>query len=164
MSKKEDLIFDMDVSYEEINDALVDETNNENTKIANINSVPVQTSEKISSKQIESINKKLLNIILGNNLSFKIVESNEFQELFDSVRSGSYKLPCPQTTYAIISDTGPNIKAAVGLLNENILKLPCASHKLNLCVGVLSKQKKKKGKVDSNNNESFFIREYDSNG
>lgn len=47
--------------------------------------------------KVEKINEKLINFIIKKNLSFNIVDSVEFQELLDSVKSGYYKLPCRQT-------------------------------------------------------------------
>ncbi|CAF1096031.1 unnamed protein product [Brachionus calyciflorus] len=219
------------------------------------NTLQKEPKEKLSSKQKEIINKKLLNFIIKQNLSFNIVESDDFQEFIEAIRSDFYILPCRQTvrnsylpkmvenvkkslekeisdvlfgstttdcwvsnsnnsymvvtyhyisdqiefksrvlslkyldedhdatylssslievmvewdtidkTYAVISDSGSNIKLAVSLLNDEILKLPCSAHKINLCVSDLFKHKKIKIKIDKNNNEIYYVREYDKDG
>lgn len=81
-AKKRKLDFDDDSDFDE---EIIEDNNN------------TPTNDKSSAKQKENINKKLINFILRNNLSFNLVESEEFQELFDAVRPGFYSLPCRQT-------------------------------------------------------------------
>ncbi|RMZ99161.1 hypothetical protein BpHYR1_006729 [Brachionus plicatilis] len=47
--------------------------------------------------KIEKINEKLISFIIANNLPFNIVNSEEFQELLDTIKSHYYQLPCRQT-------------------------------------------------------------------
>ena len=50
-----------------------------------------------SRKKMDQINDKLIKFILNNNLSFNLVESEDFQSFIDSVRKNFYKLPCRQS-------------------------------------------------------------------
>ncbi|RNA33280.1 hypothetical protein BpHYR1_021262 [Brachionus plicatilis] len=43
------------------------------------------------------LSSKLISFIIANNLSFNIINSEEFQELLDTIKSHYYKLPCRQT-------------------------------------------------------------------
>ncbi|RNA38774.1 Leucine- glutamate- and lysine-rich 1, partial [Brachionus plicatilis] len=51
----------------------------------------------VSDLKIEKINEKLISFIIAINLPFNIVNSEEFQELLDTIKSHYYKLPCRQT-------------------------------------------------------------------
>lgn len=41
----------------------------------------------------------------------------------------------------MVNDSGANVKAAIKLMDNNIIKLPCAAHRLNLVVGDILKVK-----------------------
>lgn len=98
-AKKRRLDFDDDdedsnntkhVLLDTINDENKDSSNNENQN-------DEQKSEKINSKKKDLINQKLVAFIIKNNLSFNLVESEEFQDFIEAIRPGYYKLPCRQT-------------------------------------------------------------------
>ncbi|CAF1078285.1 unnamed protein product [Brachionus calyciflorus] len=67
--------------------------------------------------------------------------------------------------YGVVTDSAANIKAALELFSGNIQRIPCAAHKLHLCVNDLFKIKNIKFKLDKERNrEMAFIRDVDKDG
>ncbi|CAF1106996.1 unnamed protein product [Brachionus calyciflorus] len=91
-------------------------------------------------------------------------DSHSSDYLHDSLVSIMREWNVLNKTFAINTDSGANMKGAVAKFSNDMLKLPCAAHKLNSCVTDLLNIKKIKIKIDKNNNQKFFIREYDKLG
>ena len=66
---------------------------------------------------------------------------------------------------AIVIDSGANITSAIEKFPASIQKLPCAGHRINLCVNDLFKEKKiKTVKNNINNHEQIFVKTFNAEG
>ncbi|CAF0706276.1 unnamed protein product [Brachionus calyciflorus] len=83
-------------------------------------------------------------------------DSHSSDYLHDSLVSIMREWNVLDKTFAINTDSGANMKGAVAKFSNDMLKLPCAAHKLNSCVADLLNIKKIKIKIDKNNNQKFF--------
>ena len=61
--------------------------------------------------------------------------------------------------FAFVTDSAPNKVKGIQLFGENVLWLPCAAHRLNLCVQDIFEQKE-----IEENQRKFYVKLFDNNG
>ncbi|XP_065672004.1 uncharacterized protein LOC136089842 [Hydra vulgaris] len=66
--------------------------------------------------------------------------------------------------FALVTDSGANIFFAVNKFDENVLKIPCAGHRLNLVVNDLLNTRDIKVKKLKNGSKCYEVKDYDGNG
>ncbi|XP_065681569.1 zinc finger BED domain-containing protein 4-like [Hydra vulgaris] len=66
--------------------------------------------------------------------------------------------------FALVTDSGANIFSAVNKFDDNVLKIPCAGHRLNLVVNDLLNARDIKVKKFKNGSKRYEVKDYDGNG
>ncbi|CAF1076091.1 unnamed protein product [Brachionus calyciflorus] len=71
-----------------------------------------------------------------------LTEDHDYNFIFKSLNEVINSWSVMEKLMGITSDSGANFKSAVGRFPDNVQKIPCAGHKLNLCVCDIFKIKK----------------------
>ena len=100
-------------------------------------------------------------------ISFKFVpEAKTAEFLHKSLVEIFSEWKISEKVVAIVSDSGANIFAATAMFPQDIKKIPCAGHRINLCVNDMFKIRKVKTKKIPNQRakEGFFVKSFDVDG
>ncbi|XP_012565115.2 uncharacterized protein LOC105849309 [Hydra vulgaris] len=103
--------------------------------------------------------------LVDRNLDLKFMSEMKTAEyLFNKLNEIFSEWSINNKIFALVTDSGANIFSAVNKFADNVLKIPCAGHRLNLVVNDLLNARDIKVKKIKNGSKRYEIIDYDGNG
>ncbi|XP_065678492.1 E3 SUMO-protein ligase ZBED1-like [Hydra vulgaris] len=103
--------------------------------------------------------------LVDRNLDLKFMSEMKTAEyLFNTLNEIFSEWSINNKIFALVTDSGANIFSAVNKFDDNVLKIPCAGHRLNLVVNDLLNARDIKVKKIKNGLKRYQVKDYDGNG
>nr|XP_047132437.1 zinc finger BED domain-containing protein 4-like [Hydra vulgaris] len=103
--------------------------------------------------------------LVDRNLDLKFMSEMKTAEyLFNTLNEILSEWSINNKIFALVTDSGANIFSAVNKFDDNVLKIPCADHRLNLVVNDLLNARDIKVKKFKNGSKRYQVKDYDGNG
>ncbi|XP_047146266.2 zinc finger BED domain-containing protein 4-like [Hydra vulgaris] len=103
--------------------------------------------------------------LVDRNLDLKFMSEMKTAEyLFNTLNEIFSEWSINNKIFALVTDSGANIFSAVNKFDDNVLKIPCAGHRLNLVVNHLLNARDIKVKKFKNGSKRYQVKDYDGNG
>ncbi|XP_047135552.1 zinc finger BED domain-containing protein 4-like [Hydra vulgaris] len=103
--------------------------------------------------------------LVDRNLDLKFMSEMKTAEyLFNTLNEIFSEWSINNKIFALVTDSGANIFSAVNKFDDNVLKIPCAGHRLNLVVNDLLNARDIKVKKFKNGSKRYQVKDYDGNG
>nr|XP_047144767.1 zinc finger BED domain-containing protein 4-like [Hydra vulgaris] len=103
--------------------------------------------------------------LVDRNLDLKFMSEMKTAEyLFNTLNEIFSEWSINNKIFALVTDLGANIFSAVNKFDDNVLKIPCAGHRLNLVVNDLLNTRDIKVKKFKNGSKRYQVKDYDGNG
>nr|XP_047143006.1 zinc finger BED domain-containing protein 4-like [Hydra vulgaris] len=103
--------------------------------------------------------------LVDRNLDLKFMSEMKTAEyLFNTFNEIFSEWSINNKIFALVTDSGANIFSAVNKFDDNVLKISCAGHRLNLVVNDLLNARDIKVKKFKNGSKRYQVKDYDGNG
>ncbi|XP_065671958.1 uncharacterized protein LOC136089797 [Hydra vulgaris] len=103
-------------------------------------------------------------ILVDRNLDLRFMSEVKTAEyLFNTLNEIFSEWSISNKIFALVTDSGAKIFSAVNKFDDNVLKIPCAGHRLNLMVNDLLNTRDIKVKKLKNGSKCYEVKDYDGN-
>ena len=104
-------------------------------------------------------------ILVDRNLDLRFMSEVKTAEyLFNTLNEIFSEWSISNKIFSLVTDSGANIFSAVNKFDDNVLKFPCAGHRLSLVVNDLLNTRDIKVKKLKNESKRYEVKDYDGNG